>query len=192
MKMKKLIPALAILGSAVAFVAYKMKKDEQRKIMELDQDLLCDHEECGCGDSCSCEEEEEEEHRREPNPTFDQQEDTSTHSDYPNLTNSMIEDIHDMNVEAIDSLKLDGDVSENERPIQHQVMFKTSEDLENFRNKVVNKGFVVTKGDGEYDLNILHITDINQVKLMSHVLYIADQAYANHGSYKGWVSKVTY
>ncbi|MDE6196143.1 MAG: hypothetical protein K2F55_04710, partial [Erysipelotrichaceae bacterium] len=40
--MKKLIPALAILGSPVAFAVYKLKKDEKKKLMELDQGLLVD------------------------------------------------------------------------------------------------------------------------------------------------------
>ena len=40
--MKKLVPALAILGSAVAFAVYKLKKDEKKKLMELDQGLLVD------------------------------------------------------------------------------------------------------------------------------------------------------
>ena len=38
--MKKLIPVLAVLGSAVAFAVYKMKKEEQKQLAELDEGLL--------------------------------------------------------------------------------------------------------------------------------------------------------
>ncbi|MEG0507666.1 MAG: hypothetical protein RR537_09270 [Longicatena sp.] len=40
--MKKIIPAIAILGSVAALVAYKIKKDEKKEIVDLDQDLLSD------------------------------------------------------------------------------------------------------------------------------------------------------
>ena len=42
------------------------------------------------------------------------------------------------------------------------------------------------------DLVVLHISSIDKVKLVSNILYLADQAYANNGEYKGWQSKVSY
>ena len=115
-----------------------------------------------------------------------------SHPEYPNVTDVEYDDIYHMNEEAIGKLHEQGDVNENERPIQHTVTFKNQEDMENFKNKIVNKGFVVTKGVSDYDLTVLHISSIDSMKLMENVLFIADQAYANHGSYKGWQSKISY
>ncbi len=42
--MKKVIPVLAVLAGAAALVAYKLKKDEEKKIVDLDQGLLEDEE----------------------------------------------------------------------------------------------------------------------------------------------------
>ncbi|MEG0264632.1 MAG: ribonuclease E inhibitor RraB [Erysipelotrichaceae bacterium] len=186
--MKKLIPALAVLGSAVAFAIYKLKKDEQRKIMELDQDLLKDEDcceaddECTCGNECECHEEE----------CKVSEDATYSNPEYPNLSDEMIEEIKEKNEETMNDLAAEGDVKENERPIQHIVTFKTKEDAEVFRNKLINKGFVITEGIDELSLEVLHISDIDPIKMMTHVLYIADEAYACHGSYKGWQAKVSY
>ena len=40
--MKKIIPALAVIAGAAALVAYKLKKDEEKQIVDLDQGLLED------------------------------------------------------------------------------------------------------------------------------------------------------
>ena len=42
--MKKIIPALAVIAGAAALVAYKLKKDEEKQIVDLDQGLLADEE----------------------------------------------------------------------------------------------------------------------------------------------------
>ena len=42
--MKKIFPILAVLGSAAALIAYKMKKEEEKQIIDLDQGLLYDDE----------------------------------------------------------------------------------------------------------------------------------------------------
>ena len=278
--MKKLIPTLAVLGSAVAFAIYKLKKDEQKQLMELDQDLLEDdggdtdeiihltpkneahtEEEVFPRPSSEIEEllseqeeikevpaampeeenesvyheeqlaealqslkeqveevnttddirqaieeaiheikneevEETETDEKEEAPALNEEIDTEDEDDYneeyPHLTNTLVEDINQMTQEAMDSLENDGDVHEHERPVQHMVSFGSMEDLDNFKNKVINKGFVITKGEGDMDLVVLHISSIDKVKLVSNILYLADQAYANNGEYKGWQSKVSY
>ena len=43
--MKKILPILGVVAGAAAFVAYKMKKEEQKQIIDLDQGLLEDEEE---------------------------------------------------------------------------------------------------------------------------------------------------
>lgn len=279
--MKKLIPTLAVLGSAVAFAIYKLKKDEQKQLMELDQDLLEDdgedadeiihltpkneehteeevfprpsseieellskqeeikevpvttpeeenesvyHEEQLAEALQSLKEQVEEvnttddirqaieeaihesqneeakevetDEKEEEAPALNEEMDTEDEDDYneeyPHLTNTLVEDINQMTQEAMDSLENDGDVHEHERPVQHMVSFGSMEDLDNFKNKVINKGFVITKGEGDMDLVVLHISSIDKVKLVSNILYLADQAYANNGEYKGWQSKVSY
>lgn len=266
MKMKKLIPALAILGSAVAFAVYKLKKDEKKKLMELDQDLLVDEELVASPSNVSTMDkvvndvkdsahdmvdfasqkaekvlhkgaqvasdvekfmqsfkhdamEKKEEFvdnaenkideiiREIETPSFSTEEikeiikeegkEEAIHEEkyseqYPNLTTSLVEDINTMTLEAMNSLAKDGDIHERERPVQHMVSFSTEQDLDAFKNKVINKGFVITKGEGELDLIVLHISPIDKEKLVSNILYLADQAYANHGIYKGWQSKVSY
>lgn len=122
----------------------------------------------------------------------EEEEDDDYNEDYPHLTNTLVEDINQMTQEAMDSLESDGDVHEHERPVQHMVSFTNMNDLDNFKNKVINKGFVITKGEGDMDLVVLHISPIDKVKLVSNILYLADQAYANNGEYKGWQSKVSY
>ena len=268
--MKKLVPALAILGSAVAFAVYKLKKDEKKKLMELDQGLLVDEDLTNPSEQpttvstmekvvndvkgsahdmvdfasqkaeevihkgaqvasdvedfmhsfkhAAMEKKEEVEEiaenkideiiREIENPSFSTEEIKDiikeevddvkaavkeTYSEeYPNLTTALVEDINTMTQEAMNSLASDGDIHERERPVQHMVSFSTAHDLDTFKNKVINKGFVITKGEGELDLVVLHISPIDKVKLVSNILYLADQAYANHGVYKGWQSKVSY
>lgn len=266
MNMKKLIPALAILGSAVAFAVYKLKKDEKKKLMELDQDLLVDEDLVDSPSNVSTMDkvvsdmkdsahgmvdfasqkaekvlhkgaqvasdvekfmhsfkqdamEKKEEFvgsaenkideiiREIETPSFSTEEikeiikeenkedvvgGEQYSEQYPNLTTSLVDDINTMTQEAMNSLAKDGDIHERERPVQHMVSFSTEQDLDAFKNKVINKGFVITKGEGELDLIVLHISPIDKEKLVSNILYLADQAYANHGIYKGWQSKVSY
>ena len=140
--------------------------------------------------------EAETDEKEEEAPVLNEEMDTEDEDDYneeyPHLTNTLVEDINQMTQEAMDSLENDGDVHEHERPVQHMVSFGSMEDLDNFKNKVINKGFVITKGEGDMDLVVLHISSIDKVKLVSNILYLADQAYANNGEYKGWQSKVSY
>lgn len=239
--MKKIIPVLAVLGSAVAFAVYKMKKDEQKELIELDEGLLEDEEEPqfkkaepqpdpmpaftsmsempkevepAFATTTSSEPDEikamfeglvEEEPTipfvntptmEEVAPTLEpvvaNHDDEMFSSEYPNLTNRIVQDINTMTKDAIATLANDGDVHEHERPVQHMVSFAAKEDLEDFKSRVINKGFVITKGEGEYDLVVLHISPIDEEKLVTNVLYLADQAYANHGEYNGWQSKVSF
>lgn len=268
--MKKIIPVLAVLGSAVAFAVYKMKKEEQKELVELDEGLLRDDEEEPSfrrnepivHDPIDQDEEKEEnitflkpdepiketpiakeiepefaphselneihqmfeetkkevemetENNVPPIPNIsparkdlpkeeiaqpveepvveDKKEDEVYSTEFPHLTNRMVEDINAMTLDAIAALAQDGDVHEHERPVQHMVSFHNKEDLEGFKSKVINKGFVITKGEAEFDLVVLHISPINEEKLVNNILYLADQAYAFHGEYRGWQSKVSF
>lgn len=289
--MKKIIPVLAVLGSAVAFAVYKMKKEEQKQLMDLDEGLLEDDQnldfhreepvvhkpiqkpivndevqfekqieipiakeiepefaqpeknvEIPVSDIQQLLKEAAQETMGEPmisneepvieepiipvapqptmpqepvvkpepminqqpmniqpnaepmpqEPEKDDDEDNSYSSDFPHLTMRMVNDINMMTRDAIEALAKDGDVHAHERPVQHMVSFRNKEDMESFKSRVINKGFVITKGEDEYDLIVLHISSIDEVKLVNHILYLADQAYAFNGEYRGWQSKVSF
>ena len=285
--MKKIIPVLAVLGSAVAFAVYKMKKEEQKQLMDLDEGLLEDDQtpdfhrdepvvhkpiqkqpavkeivqeekqieipivkeiepefapteksvEIPVSDIQQLLKETAQEdltvplpeavepvmqesiipiapqpmkqepvtaqepiimqepvnvNETETEPEKTSDEDNTYSSDFPHLTNRMVNDINMMTRDAIDALAKDGDVHAHERPVQHMVSFSNKEDMESFKSRVINKGFVITKGEDEYDLIVLHISSIDEVKLVNHILYLADQAYAFNGEYRGWQSKVSF
>lgn len=285
--MKKIIPVLAVLGSAVAFAVYKMKKEEQKQLMDLDEGLLEDDQtpdfhrdepvvhkpiqkqpavkeivqeekqieipivkeiepefapteksvEIPVSDIQQLLKETAQEdltaplpeavepvmqesiipiapqpmkqepvtaqepiimqepvnvNETETEPEKTSDEDNTYSSDFPHLTNRMVNDINMMTRDAIDALAKDGDVHAHERPVQHMVSFRNKEDMESFKSRVINKGFVITKGEDEYDLIVLHISSIDEVKLVNHILYLADQAYAFNGEYRGWQSKVSF
>lgn len=222
MIMKKIIPVLAILGSAAALVAYKMKKDEQKQIVELDQGLLQDE------DVSDAEDEVEEGPISEPQSccmkdikesVSDTVEDVKDHiedakdtaadmvedvkedakeiledvdEEFPSMLKEEIAYLKEQAKDIMDTMASEGDVHENERPVQHFVKFSSPQDLDDFKNTVINKGFVITKGDEEGELIVLHITPIDDSKLVPNILYIANEAKKHHGEYKGWNSKVIY
>ena len=188
-----------------------MKKEEQKKLMDLDEGLLRDDEPSFAKEPIVHEFTQDDESDVEPDfaphPELDDisklmkdsavelQQDTSTSdvydSEFPHLTKQMIEDLHAMTKEAIQALSADGDIHEHERPVQHNVGFTVKENMEDFKSRVINKGFVITKGEAEYDLVVLHISMIDEEKLIHQVLYLANQANEFHGEYRGWQSKVS-
>lgn len=217
--MKKIVPVLAVLGSAVAYAVYKMKKDDNKKMIAFDNDqtiennsqcemeseptIYSDHEEevsnilkevnenneTSLQDAIqSACESDEIENIEEPVVN----EDTQLQMQYPHLTCEMIHDIKTMTKDAIVALASDGDVHTNERPVQHMVSFSNQEDLETFKSTVINKGFVITKGEEEHDLVVLHISTIDEEKLINNILYLANKAYELNGEYRGWQSKISF
>ena len=233
--MKKIIPALAVLAGAAALVAYKLKKDEEKQIIDLDQGLLEDEddlddvdmddeiEEGPISDPASCMEavkeaaadtaedvkelakdavEEGKEVAEELADTLrDKAEDAKEtvqtaaeefDTDFPSLLKSEVAALKEQAKKLMDDMLQEGDVHENERPVQHRVVFKTAEDMDAFKNEVINKGFVITRGDEDLELNVLHITPIDDIKLMGNILYVAAEAKLHRGEYKGWSSKVIY
>lgn len=246
--MKKIIPVLGVLAGAAAFAVYKMKKDEQKQIIDLDQGLLDDDDEAveegPISDPASCceaiketaedivetgkekaknlEERTEElledavDHIEDGAKAFqihieDAQEAVEEKAEdvketvedtietvkestdqYPHLTGSQVEAIRTQADKVIEELEIDGDVHSHERPVQHKVNFTNMEDLEAFKNTVINKGFVITNGEEAFQLMVLHISAINKETLYENMFYLADTAVACHGTYEGWVSKVVY
>lgn len=221
--MKKIIPALALVGGVAAFVIYKMKKEEQKQIIDLDQGLLHDEDltddeiEEGpisnptacCEDSldgikeCAHEVSEDvQEHitefmddtkkkihsvKSEVQENADEVVDKAKH-----LVHVELDQIREKTADIIEQMQIDGDIHEHERPVQHLVKFECVEDLEAFKSVVINKGFVVTNGNHDLTLNILHISPISEDKLMANIEFIAGTAKEHHGIYDGWTSKVVY
>ncbi len=191
--MKKIIPALAVLAGAAALVAYKLKKDEEKKIVDLDQGLLEDTENINESDI----EEEKIEEGPISQPGYMEQMNTEVKEEENNenrssLTEEEIAAIQSATQKKIDEMSQEGDIHENERPVQHYIEFKNTEDLENFKCNVINQGFVISKGKNELELVVLHISPIENEKLMNNILYIADEAKKHNGSYNGWESKIIY
>ncbi len=218
--MKKALTTIAILGGIAAAVAYKLKKDEEKKILELEQELLKEENEegtaeetntdvsdpkeaacegeatdeeaaCGCGcegeeDACCCGSHEENTEAALPT------EEAPVDPAYPHLSAEDKQSIDDMNREVIQGLEEGGDVHENERPIQHTIAFTNAEELENYKTIVINKGFVVTKGENDLELYVLHIASIDRIQLLQNIYYLANLAVEMHGTYKGWKSRVSY
>ena len=113
-------------------------------------------------------------------------------TDFPSLLKSEVAALKEQAKKLMDDMLQEGDVHENERPVQHRVVFKTAEDMDAFKNEVINKGFVITRGDEDLELIVLHITPIDDIKLMGNILYVAAEAKLHRGEYKGWSSKVIY
>lgn len=193
--MKKALPVLAALGAVAAFAIYKIKKEEQKKIIDLDEGLLYDDESDAVEDFTNnvkenCEAVKEEAlvaandikaHAETAIKEFSQ--------DFPELLKEEVEDLKETIKSAICDLQEAGTVIEKERPIQHLVTFTNAEDLEAFKNAIINRGYVVSVGDEENTLNVLHICPLDIDKLAANVLYIANEARKHHGCYSGWFSK---
>mgnify|MGYP003286115303 CR=1 FL=1 len=221
--MKKALTTIAILGGIAAAVAYKLKKDEEKKIMKLEQELLeeenslekhdveveaetaCESEACSCEEGCACEESctceasNEENEATETQATCqceaescecEQQE--AVDPQFPHLSAEDKKRIDEINQQVILALEENGDVHENERPVQHTVSFTSLEDLENYKTAVINKGFVVTKGEEALELYVLHIAPIDRIQLIQNIYYLANLALEMHGVYRGWKSRVSY
>lgn len=218
--MKKIIPLLAVLGGAAALAAYKMKKDEQKKIIDLDEEMLRDdefeqeeeaYEEGPISEPCSCcmdgakeaVQDIMDDADRFIKQTADKAEDLAKDTKqelkktikdvkevFPNLVEEEIQNLKQTTKELMDNMLSQGDIHEHERPVQHTVRFESVEDAENFKNAVINRGFVVTTGETATELIVLHITPLDEVKLVANILYIANEARKHHGTYEGWTSKI--
>ena len=212
--MKKIFPILAVLGSAAALIAYKMKKEEEKQIIDLDQGLLYDDEpednedaaeEAPISDPQHCCEEVNEafEEAHESLDEFEVVQSTSddeakeeTQEEYDemftHLTRAEMALLKEDTDARMEALEQKGDVHDHERPVQHVVKFQDEESMNQFKSVVINRGYVITRGSEEFELIVLHITPMDKVKLMSNVYYLADVATAYQGVYKGWQSKAVY
>ena len=167
--MKKIIPALAVLGGVAAFALYKLKKEEKKHVVDLDQGLLYDEEnEDDILENSFKKAETEVQDLPEHNDTI------TMDNEYPSLTSTEV------------------DILTKERPVRHNVCFYNEVDLEHFKKEVINRGFVISTGEEPLNLVVLHISPINTEKLVDNILYLASRAKENKGTYKNWETKVIY
>jgi len=172
--MKKLLGLLAVAGATAAVVAYKMKKDEEKKeIKELDDSkerILRTVEEQGF----------------EP-INYDNKVESFSAKTFPHLTEQDIIALTKSSEEQFNAL---GEVDPNEeKPIQHSTQFEKEIDLEEFKNIVISEGYVVTNGEAENELLVLHISKMDQDDIFAKVFYLADLVKAHNGVYNGWICK---
>lgn len=206
--MKKIIPALALIGGAAAFVIYKMKKEEQKRIVDLDQGLLYDDEEDGeeeeveeapISDPASCctnSEEKLEEMLEDANASLEHLSEKKTDDAVEKASLLSEEEKAQLlgeHQKKLEELAEKGDVHAIERPVKHMVSFADENALQAYRKEVINRGFVISGGDGsELELVILHITPLASQKLIDNMFYLAEQAKLHQGSYKGWEAEPAY
>lgn len=188
--MKKTLMGLVILGGIAASVAYKLKKDEhQKELLDLEIDLLEKeieegHKECLAQAAL-------EEQSQESDEECSSNEEKCATEEYPNLDQEAKESIDQQNETIFTSLDHEDENAE-ERPIQHFIEFENELDLKAFKEAVIEKGYVVTHGEGPHDLSVLHIAPLDRSQLVTHIYYLANQAMQNNGKYKGWNSRVSY
>lgn len=182
--MKKTLTAIVVLGAIAGAVAYKLKKEnEEKKYLDHELDMLAGEDETEDEDEgdigCNCETETGADIKPETNenPMTDEI-DQNLKTQLEQQSDSVISQLAD----ADDHL-------EEERPIQHFVDFKTEEDMEAFKHAVIEKGYVVTRGENPLQLSVLHIAPISRSELLVNVYYLANQAIKHNGIYQGWQSR---
>lgn len=89
-------------------------------------------------------------------------------------------------ITRLEALQNEGDDLSVDRPIYHLVHFDDEANAIAFRNEIVNKGYVVSKGDQEGEWIILHILPLDLVKIMAHVYELANIAIEYQGTYIHW------
>lgn len=185
--MKKIIPALAVLGGVAALAVYKLKKEEKKHVVDLDQGLLYDEEnEDDILENSFKKAETEVQDLPEHNDTI------TMDNEYPSLTSTEVENLKNEYNTKVEELASEGDILTKERPVRHNVCFYNEVDLEHFKKEVINRGFVISTGEEPLNLVVLHISPINTEKLVDNILYLASRAKENKGTYKNWETKVIY
>ncbi|MDH6366157.1 MULTISPECIES: ribonuclease E inhibitor RraB [Breznakia] len=171
--MKKTLGLLAALTAAAAVAVYKLSKDDEKKIKELDdskEKILRSVEEQGF----------------EPVVT-DKEETGFVSNAYPHLTEADLIELTKKNDEMFATI---ADLQPtDEYPIQHMVQFAKPIDLEEFKNIVISEGYVITGGEKENELLVLHISKMDHDDISAKVFYLANLAKAHDGVYEGWICK---
>ena len=185
MKLSRLIPAIAAVGGAVAFAVYKMQKNK-KEIMKLDEGLLTDEEEETLNDF----------HIDDVKSTADMDDvdvdipafkEQKAQESAPYVLDEETKAKISAHIdEAIKALGAVQDVHTAERPVEHQMSFPSEEDMDHFKESVVKRGYVVTKGENENSAVCMHIAPMDKDLMMQHVTYLFEETKSNHGTYEGW------
>lgn len=177
--------------------------DETCSCEESEEGCCCGEEEtCCCGEepveqgACCCQENGDEATCCNENSACeceqDKASDRGAETEFPYLSSESKQEMASLNDNIIEELNRNGDVNSNERPIQHIIEFTSVEDMEAFKTAVISKGFVVARGNSDLEVLVLHVSSIDRVALLQNIYYLANQALAHHGKYRGWKSRVYY
>ena len=118
-------------------------------------------------------------------------EEIENHSIEEDISKEIVEEnVEDYKIDLeLDEEPETNNIFEDETPIQHTVDFKSIEDMNAYKAAVIEKGYVVTRGESPYQLSVLHIAPTNKSELLVNVYYLANQAMKHNGSYQGWQSR---
>lgn len=184
MKLSRLIPAIAAVGGAVAFAVYKLQKD-RKEIIKLDEGLLLDEDGDSFDDmhiddvtaSAAADIDVEipafKEEEANAQPPFVMDEETKA---------KIKKNVDD----AITALGAAGDVHSAERPIEHQMSFPDETAFAAFKETIIKRGYVVTKGENPKVAVVMHIAPMDGEIMLQHVLYLYEETKKNNGTYEGW------
>lgn len=177
--MKKALGVIAVLGSAAALVAYKLKKDEKKNVdyTSMDEDDISER----------ILKSAQEQNFVETDDDFEEKASTETAS-YPNLSEEDMIRLNEISESRFEEMESSED-ERQERPLQHVLIFNEEAGLEKYKTIVINDGYVVTSGNEENELVVLNITDVNPDAILSKVFYLANLAKEYHGTYVNWVLK---
>ncbi|NBK98811.1 MAG: hypothetical protein EOM50_12455 [Erysipelotrichia bacterium] len=178
--MKKALGVIAVLGSAAALIAYKLKKDEQRNVdyTTMNEDDISER---------ILKTAQEQNFAEDDGESFEEKASTETAS-YPHLNEDDMVRLNEISEARFAEMEQSED-QRSERPLQHVVVFNEETSLEKYKTIVINEGYVVTSGDEENELVILNITDVNPDAILSKVFYLANLAKEYHGTYVNWILK---
>lgn len=168
--MKKTLGLLALVGGAAAFVTYKVLKSEKVKLLN-NEDNVEKH-------IIEIDEENEEEDSPASYET----------ASYPNLNTEDMIYLNEVSETVFETINFD-ELGEEDRPIQHALSFKNRILMEKFKSIVIEEGYVITKGETDLDLVVLHVSKVDVDLILSKVFYLANLAIECNGTYKNWILK---
>lgn len=177
--MKKALGVIAVLGSAAALIAYKMKKDEKKNVdyTTMDEDDISER----------ILKTAQEQNFMESEEAFDEKASLET-ATYPNLNEDDMVRLNEISEARFEEMDLSVD-ERRERPLQHVIVFDNETALEKYKAIVINDGYVVTSGNEENELVVLNISEVDPDAILSKVFYLANLAKEYHGTYVNWVLK---
>ena len=170
--MKKTLGLLALVGGAAAFAAYKVIKSEKVKV--LNEENVEKH-------IIEMDEEDVEEVEEEASASYET-------ASYPQLNSDDMIYLNEVSESVFETINFD-EVSEDDRPIQHTLSFENRLLMEKFKSVVIEEGYVVTSGETDMELVVLHISKVDVDLILSKVFYLANLAKECNGTYKNWILK---